>query len=82
MLFWYHTLYIYPARGEILSEPERRFTAQSPSYSPYSPFHCPDMTEMRLNGWKGRKTLHHPSIHRYIESYSFIEKPNILIGLI
>ena len=45
-----------PARGEILSEPKRRFIAQSFSCSP---FHRLEMTEILL---KGRKTLTHPSI--------------------
>ena len=45
-----------PAGGEILSEPKRRFTAQSLSCSP---FHRLEMTEILL---KGRKTLSHPSI--------------------
>ena len=46
-----------PAGGEILSEPKRRFIAQSLSCSP---FHRLEMTEILL---KGRKTLTHPSIH-------------------
>ena len=45
-----------PAGGEILSEPKRRFIAQSLSCSP---FHCLEMTEILL---KGRKTLTHPFI--------------------
>ena len=44
------------AGGEILSEPKRRFIAQSLSCSP---FHHLEMTEILL---KGRKTLTHPSI--------------------
>ena len=36
-----------PARGEILSEPKRRFIARS---LPYSPFHRPDITEILLKG--------------------------------
>ena len=36
-----------PADGEILSEAKRRFIAQGLSCLP---FHCPDMTEIRLQG--------------------------------
>ena len=36
-----------PADGEILSEAKRRFITQGLSYLP---FHCPDMTEIRLKG--------------------------------
>ena len=36
-----------PADGEILSEAKRRFIAQGLSCLP---FHCPDMTEIRLKG--------------------------------
>ena len=46
-----------PAGGEILSEPKRRFIAQSLSCSP---FHRLEMAEILL---KGHKTLTHPSIH-------------------
>ena len=53
-----------PAGGEILSEPKRRFIAQSLSCSP---FHRLEMTEILL---KGRKTLTHPSIHVYLVSPS------------
>ena len=45
-----------PAGGEILTEPKRRFIAQSLSCSH---FHRLEMTEILL---KGRKTLTHPSI--------------------
>ena len=51
-----------PAGGEILSEPKRRFVAQSLSSSP---FHRPEMTEILL---KGRKTLTHPSIQISVNS--------------
>ena len=47
-----------PAGGEILSEPNQRFIAQSLSCSP---FHRLEMTEILL---KGHKTLTHPSIHQ------------------
>ena len=47
-----------PAGGEILSEPKRRFIAQSLSCSP---FHHLKMTEILF---KGRKTLIHPSISK------------------
>ena len=58
-----------PAGGEILSEPKRRFIAQSLSCSP---FHRLEMTEILL---KGRKTLTHPSILIYnsISHYDIIE---------
>ena len=46
-----------PAVGEILSEPKRRFIAQSLSCSS---FHRLEVTEILL---KGRKTLTHPSNH-------------------
>ena len=36
-----------PADGEILSEAKRRFITQGLSCLP---FHCPDMTEIRLKG--------------------------------
>ena len=36
-----------PARGENLSEPKRRFTVQTLSYSP---LYRPDMTEILLKG--------------------------------
>ena len=45
-----------PAGGEILSEPKRRFIAQSLSCSHFNRL---EMTEILL---KGRKTLTHPSI--------------------
>ena len=48
-----------PAGCKILLEPKWCFIAQSLSCSP---FHCLEMTEILL---KGRKTLTHPSIHRY-----------------
>ena len=48
-----------PAEGEILPEPKWHFIAQS---LPCSPFHRLEMTEILL---KGRKTLTHPSIHKF-----------------
>ena len=45
-----------PADGEILSEAKRRFIAQGISCLP---FHCPDMTEIRL---KGTQNLNSSSI--------------------
>ena len=48
-----------PAGGEILSEPNRRFIAQSPSCSP---FHHPDMTEKLLTRTRSPKpSIHHSS---------------------
>ena len=60
-----------PAGGEILSEPKRRFIAQSLSCSP---FHRLEMTEILL---KGRKTLTHPSIF-----LTKIKTNNIYLSLI
>ena len=47
-----------PAEGEILSEPKRRFIAQSLSCSP---FHRPEMTEILLKRTQKPENIH-PSI--------------------
>ena len=46
-----------PAGSEIISEPKRRFIAQSFSCSP---FHCPDMNEILLKGKLNRNSSIHP----------------------
>ena len=45
-----------PAGGEIISEPKRRFIAQSFSCSP---FRCPDMNEILLKGTLNRNSSNH-----------------------
>ena len=58
-----------PAGGEILSEPKRRFTAQSPSCSC---FRRPNMTEILLKKDVKHKTIH-PSVVNsfYLSIYHF-----------
>ena len=46
-----------PAAGEFISEPKRRFIAQSFSCSP---FHRPDMNEIRLKGTLNCNSSIHP----------------------
>ena len=48
--------------GEIISEPKRRFIAQSLSCSP---FHRPDMTEILLKESLNRNSSSHPSTEPY-----------------
>ena len=67
-----------PAGGEILSEPKRRFIAQSLSCSP---FHRLEMTEILL---KGRKTLTHRSINSvyfYILEKSYSDFLLVMISI-
>ena len=49
-----------PVGGEIISEPKRRFIAQSFSCSP---FRRPDMTEILFKGTLNRNSSSHPLSH-------------------